>query len=78
MLEYCDILEYINELLYEIMDSNNNVLYPKNESKKILFEKIIYNYEPNSIIYYPENNKWYKYHVKTIEKENNKYLLNTY
>lgn len=75
MLECCDILKYIDELLYEIIDSNNNILYPKNEQEIKLFEQIISEYEPNSLIYYSENDKWYKYHIKIIRKDDNEYLL---
>lgn len=75
MLECCDILKCIDELLYEIIDSNNNILYPKNNQEIKLFEEIISSYEPNSLIYYSENDKWYKYYVKTIKKADNEYQL---
>lgn len=75
MLECCDILQYIDELLYEIIDCNNNIIYPKNDKEIKIFEDIISNHEPNHVIYYPQNDRWYKYHIKDIEKENKKYQL---
>ena len=75
MLECCDILKCIDELLYEIIDSNNNILYPKNNQEIKLFEEIISSYESNSLIYYSENDKWYKYYVKTIKKADNEHQL---
>lgn len=75
MLEYYDILNCIDELLYEIIDSNHNILYPKDSNEIEYFENIVYDYEPNTIIYYPEKDKWYKYHIKPIEKGNQKYQI---
>lgn len=75
MLECCDILNCIDELLYEIIDSNNNILSPKNPDDIKLFNEIISTYEPNSLIHYSENDKWYKYYVKKITKDNQEYQL---
>lgn len=75
MLECCDILKYIDELLYEIIDSNNNILYPKNDYDIKIFNEIVSSYEPNSLVYYSENDKWYKYYVKTIQKLDKEYQL---
>lgn len=75
MLECCDILKCIDELLYEIIDSNNNILYPKNNKEIKIFEKIVSDYEPNSLIYYSENDKWYRYYIKTIKKLDKEYQL---
>ena len=75
MLECCEILNCIDELLYEIVDSNNNILSPKNSDDIKLFNEIISTYEPNNLIYYSENDKWYKYHVKQIKKDNQEYQL---
>lgn len=75
MLECCDILKCIDELLYEIIDPDNNILYPQNERDIKLFEEIVSSYEPNNLIYYSENDKWYKYYVKTIKKLDKEYKL---
>jgi len=79
MLECCDIINQIDELLYEVIDSKNNILYPKTNEEIEQFENIVANYETDSIIYDQENNKWYKYYIKTINKGNElyqvKYLL---
>lgn len=75
MLQNNELLNIIDELLYEIIDSDNNVIYPTEKEKVNFIDAIIADYKPNNLIYFPKENKWYKYYTKSFEKDNNKYLL---
>ncbi len=75
MIECCDILNCIDEILYEVIDEDNNILYPKNENDIKRFEKLIKTYSSGSLINEQNTDKWYKYHKKEINKDGHKYTL---
>lgn len=79
MLSFQDILNHINELLYEIVDAKGKIIYPIEKEKSNRIENIINKKNQDNISYDREDDKWYHYYVNTITKDNKtfwlKYLL---
>lgn len=73
MIDNINIIDYIDNLLYIITDSNHNVIYPENQKKIDEFYQVIQNKQLNDCIYDKDSNKLYKYYKKSLD--NNKYKL---
>lgn len=75
MLQYYDILSNVNGLLYEVLDKDNNIYYPKTKKEVVQIENIIANNPGNSTIYDEESKKWYQYCIKSLTKDNKEYTI---
>lgn len=75
MIECYDILNCIDEIQYEVLDQDNNIIYPQNEDEIKAFEKLIKTYSSGSIINEHNSDKWYKYYKKEIKKNDKIYTV---
>lgn len=75
MIECCDVLNCIDELLFEVIDQKNNIIYPKDNEKIKIFEKLTKTYSSGSVIHDQNTNNWYKYEKRIINKEDKVYTL---
>ena len=75
MIECYDILNCIDEIQYEVLDQNNNIIYPQKEDEIKAFEKLIKTYSSGSIINEHNSDKWYKYYKKEIKKNDKIYTV---
>lgn len=75
MISGKDIINNIDELLYEIIDNKGNIIYPNNSENIKKIEDIVNNKDINDIAYVKENEKWYECHTKRITKDNNEFTI---